>query len=897
MKRTTSFLILGAALAAIVLGASAPAAAESASVLLEKGIFKEQTAGDLDAAIKIYRQIIDDAEANRKLVAQAHYRLGTCLLKKGDKKQAAACFQKVVSQFHDQKQLAADAGKQLAEIYPGTAERLPLEVISWIIDKHMEAYKQAQAKGLRVNTHIYGVDDRGNLYPGGLLTVKNETGRVIAEEISIGNFSYSIELSDERGVPQKFRMVDRKTRTGGRYRLFWTPDRPIQPGQVRLLGWLRKGTRKLPAGEGGFPLRMHNHFGSPVLENFFLVVPHNVAIAKESRDHTARERRGIFDIYLWQRQVPANTTNEVNIVLKRMSRLGYLPLNRVIERTVYDDGVGREFMIDLDTGKLFTPDVTRAQMAKQDFRDWLAEQGFDAGAETAARRSGLYGGDMVVIPMATERWEKVSLAGIRDDIARGKPGTPAVMSALGELPRTYAFKTREGSIGVLQILEVVNKRPRHLKIRYKLLKHGLAGDPTFGPVIERVLNSPDVKTIDNCIDLDTGKTFSFPLQDRSFPQWIETNQIDFAVGDAGRKDRRVTEIVFVGIGAALIPTRMNKVKTTNTGPRSSTMYRQKFGGERPQTFMFQTRDSGIGLLQILSLNPQDGALSIRYKLLKHGVAGRPKVTDADRRAAEDLAAEGWRLWRQRKLPDAESKFKQAVAKDPNNANAWNGLGWAQFNQGSSANAKLSFRKCVSLEPKHAAALNGLGWIAKSQGKTAEAIGHWEKAVAAAPTATAALSGLAQAYEELKQYDKAVKYYRMWLKAEPKNKDAKSGLKKAQDAADAVKAAVSTTEAWLKVVDDGKYGESWDAAADFFRKAVPKGKWEQQLQTARTPLGKVRSRRVLSAVFATSLPGAPDGRYVVVQFETVFQNKKQAVETITPMRCKDGKWRVSGYYIK
>jgi hypothetical protein len=53
----------------------------------------------------------------------------------------------------------------------------------------------------------------------------------------------------------------------------------------------------------------------------------------------------------------------------------------------------------------------------------------------------------------------------------------------------------------------------------------------------------------------------------------------------------------------------------------------------------------------------------------------------------------------------------------------------------------------------------------------------------------------------------------------------------------------------------------------------------------------------SKTYMTSLPGAPDGEYVVIKFETSFQNKKSAVETITPMREKDGKWRVSGYYIK
>jgi hypothetical protein len=46
-----------------------------------------------------------------------------------------------------------------------------------------------------------------------------------------------------------------------------------------------------------------------------------------------------------------------------------------------------------------------------------------------------------------------------------------------------------------------------------------------------------------------------------------------------------------------------------------------------------------------------------------------------------------------------------------------------------------------------------------------------------------------------------------------------------------------------------------------------------------------------------LPGAPEGRYVVIQYETVFENKASAVETITPMLDPDGAWRVSGYLIR
>lgn len=110
-------------------------------------------------------------------------------------------------------------------------------------------------------------------------------------------------------------------------------------------------------------------------------------------------------------------------------------------------------------------------------------------------------------------------------------------------------------------------------------------------------------------------------------------------------------------------------------------------------------------------------------------------------------------------------------------------------------------------------------------------------------------------------------------------------------------AVTAAEDWLALVDAGKYGDSWKAASGYFKTAVKQGQWEQSLKAVRLPLGKLVSRKLLSKTFMTSLPGAPDGEYLVIQFDTSFQNKKSAVETITPMKEKDGKWRVSGYYIK
>jgi hypothetical protein len=111
------------------------------------------------------------------------------------------------------------------------------------------------------------------------------------------------------------------------------------------------------------------------------------------------------------------------------------------------------------------------------------------------------------------------------------------------------------------------------------------------------------------------------------------------------------------------------------------------------------------------------------------------------------------------------------------------------------------------------------------------------------------------------------------------------------------AAVASAEKWLSLIDEGKYKESWKEASEYFRNAVKEEQWEQSLQAVRRPLGKLISRKVKSKTYETSLPGAPDGEYVVIQFETYFEKKESSVETVTPMMEKDGNWRASGYYIK
>ena len=111
------------------------------------------------------------------------------------------------------------------------------------------------------------------------------------------------------------------------------------------------------------------------------------------------------------------------------------------------------------------------------------------------------------------------------------------------------------------------------------------------------------------------------------------------------------------------------------------------------------------------------------------------------------------------------------------------------------------------------------------------------------------------------------------------------------------AAVAGAKNWLAFVDAEEYEQSWNEASELFKAAVPRDQWLQSMVAIRKPLGKNTGRRVKVKRYRTTMPGAPDGEYVVIQFRSSFQNKQSAVETVTPMKDPNGQWRVSGYFIK
>ena len=145
----------------------------------------------------------------------------------------------------------------------------------------------------------------------------------------------------------------------------------------------------------------------------------------------------------------------------------------------------------------------------------------------------------------------------------------------------------------------------------------------------------------------------------------------------------------------------------------------------------------------------------------------------------DAAADGWRLFNEGKFRSAERSFRRALAKDPENLAAINGLGFILLNAGRTAQAKEYFEKYLKVEPDSPGPMNGLARCLKEEGKVDEAIALWEKMYEKFPGPNAATVGLAMTYLERKEHAKALPYFEELVKAQPDNEEFKKGLEAAK----------------------------------------------------------------------------------------------------------------------
>jgi uncharacterized protein DUF4019 len=109
-------------------------------------------------------------------------------------------------------------------------------------------------------------------------------------------------------------------------------------------------------------------------------------------------------------------------------------------------------------------------------------------------------------------------------------------------------------------------------------------------------------------------------------------------------------------------------------------------------------------------------------------------------------------------------------------------------------------------------------------------------------------------------------------------------------------ATAAARSWLEVLDAGRSARSFDQAAPLVKDALTSTQWERAVQAVRVPLGRCLARTLRSRKLVESLVQGPRGPFALIEFETDFEGRQDAVETIVSALGGDGRWRVAGYFI-
>lgn len=158
-----------AVFALVLVVVSSAYAQQSAGVLLQSGLYKEEVSGDLEAAIGIYERILKDFPQDRPVAAKALLHIGLCYEKLGFK-QAQEAFQNVVDNFPDQKEVFEAAKERLSRIVKAKA----------VLE---EGAKEFTLRKIRSGP------EQGKISPDGrhLVYTDWETGDLAVLEIATGN--------------------------------------------------------------------------------------------------------------------------------------------------------------------------------------------------------------------------------------------------------------------------------------------------------------------------------------------------------------------------------------------------------------------------------------------------------------------------------------------------------------------------------------------------------------------------------------------------------------------------------------------------------------------------------------------------------------------------------------
>jgi len=534
-----------------------------ASVLLQEGLYAEQIDGDLDAAIRIYEQVIAAAKETQRAAAQATYRIGMCYLKKGEKGKATEQFRKLIVKFPEHESILKETQKQLAKLKPVGVKNFG-PVVERII------YTDETGKDCFFDL------DKGKAFsiPQGL-TRSSEPEKgipwILENGIDFVNCVGRLQLWDMVAVEVEEKMWD-------------------SAGAVEINSILMRGPSKeeLPTWR----------------EEYTVTTPFTYAF---------KTREGGIGIL----QILEKKDNNLRIrykMLQERAKTVAVGWRKVFLPDADTPGVNA--ILDLASGELLPAGEGVQQLTV--FR----EMG-----------KGDLAYDRVLICLRGGK-AKLLQAGKLTNLKIKGQIEDSTAYELPSLPCSLVVTTSEGDNYEVAVTSADNSGA-NLEYKKMLAEPAeVASVASFGPAkVARLydIDHPTTTEKECAIDFDTGKLSKIPPQARQMPgddlmRWLSGSGIDAVAEIAGKNGGLIGIDVAVKtmppyVWDKISPTELRALMVNNNSARQETTP-MLLEDEDQQVFAFRTRDSGLGILQILDVDKSKQMVQFRYKMLQKESAGR-----------------------------------------------------------------------------------------------------------------------------------------------------------------------------------------------------------------------------------------------------------------------------------
>jgi serine/threonine protein kinase/signal peptidase I len=284
----------------------------------------------------------------------------------------------------------------------------------------------------------------------------------------------------------------------------------ISPGPGRKLDFTEAGTNTLRAAgadllvqAGQPPLRMEQ------FENGDLRLSEVDATRLEQfrqdllrrRDYDLSQHTGTpgpdasyLDGWIWKvtQELASRSGDQTSQIVTRNSELVSAP---VIERTLKSPAVDRaNSYIDLESGNVVALPAEINLKDDKAVSAWAAQNGVDAVADTSQEGLGLVGFQLHFAQVPDSEWAQATASSIASNVVAqefhsfkfggqwpfgtndtGHWAASANTFFITPRSRTFEFRTRENSLGVLQLLDVSDEPNGFVEFRYKLAQDKAAG--------------------------------------------------------------------------------------------------------------------------------------------------------------------------------------------------------------------------------------------------------------------------------------------------------------------------------------------------------------------------------------------------------------------------------------